>query len=199
MICFISACNNDSVSDKQAESFLKYYTVGIVNTGTVVIQTSDGYAIMGNFENGSGQEDIFVIFTDEFGREKTGGPIDNGTDLNYNGYSMIRLRDGGYIISGSSFNDTQTQKSGYLVNISSDGRILWEQNYSGYQELEFRDVFEALDDNLIMTGYVKDNQEDEDVIIFKTTAQGEFMWIKQLPLQNRNDVGEAIIEYDKLY
>ncbi len=51
MICFISACNNDSVSEKQGESFLKYYAVGIEdNTGSEVIQTSDGYAIMGNFD-----------------------------------------------------------------------------------------------------------------------------------------------------
>ena len=48
MICFISACNNDSVSEKQAESFLKYYAASTENNfGTVVIQTSTGYTIMG--------------------------------------------------------------------------------------------------------------------------------------------------------
>ena len=62
MICFISACNNDSVSEEQAESFLKYYAAGVDNnTGTQVIQTSDGYVIMGNFENASTQKDIFII------------------------------------------------------------------------------------------------------------------------------------------
>ncbi|MBA7535316.1 hypothetical protein ES705_27569 [subsurface metagenome] len=197
MICFISACNNDSVSDKQAESFLKYYAVGIDNTGTEVIQTSDGYAIMGNFENGSGQKDIFIIFTDEFGRQKTGDPIIIGTDDDDHGYSMIRLGDG-YLISGTSFNETQ--KWGYLVNISSDGRVLWEQNYSGYQELEFRDAYEANDGNLIMTGYsIRNPGDDMEAIIAKTSTTGELKWLRTNNFSGRNDVGEAIIEHQKRY
>ena len=196
MIWFISACNNDSVSEKQAESFLKYYAVGIDNTGTEVIQTSDGYAIMGNFENVSGQKNIFVIFTDEFGRQKTGGPIDNGIDLNYQGYCMIRLGDG-YLISGSTTNADSIK--GYLVNISSDGRILWERKYSGYQELVFRDAYEANDGNLIMTGYsIRNTGDDMEAIIFKTETDGDSLWCRSYTWPD-NDVGESIIEHQNRY
>jgi hypothetical protein len=196
MICFISACNNDSVSEEQAESFLKYYAAGndVNTTGTVVIQISDGYAIMGNFENVSGQQKIFVVFTDEFGRQKTSEPIEIGTDLNDHGYSMIRLGDG-YLISGTSFNTTTTQKWGYLVNISSEGRILWEQNYSGYQELVFRDAALASDGHIIITGHSKRTTEDDtEAIIVKTSATGDLMWLRSYNYAGRDDVGEAIIE-----
>lgn len=193
MICFIAACNNDAVSEAQAESFLKYYAAGIDdNTGTQVIQTSDGYVIMGNFENVSAQKDIFIIFTDEFGRQ-TGDPIDIGTDLNDHGYSMIRLTDGGYLISGTSSN--AAGKQGYLVNISSDGTVLWEQNYSGYNELEFRSAYPASDGHIIITGYSRRNPDDDtEAIIVKTSTTGDLMWLRSYNYAGRNDVGEAIIE-----
>jgi len=199
MICFISACNNDSVSEKQADSFLKYYAVDTYeNTGTEVIQTSDGYTVMGNIEGApTGQKDMFVVLTDEFGRQ-TGDPLVIGTDDDDDGYSMIRLEDGGYIIAGTSYNTTQ--REGYLANISSDGQqIIWEQNFDNYQELEFRDVYEANDGNLILTGSARGILGDKEVIICKVTTQGELRWIRLWPGLNRNDVGVAIIEYDELY
>ncbi len=101
------------------------------------------------------QKDIFVIFTDEFGRQKTSEPKIIGTDLNDHGNDMIRLTDGTYLVSGTSFN--ATQKMGYLVNISSDGTVLWEQNYGGYNELEFRCAYPASDGNIIVTGYSQKN------------------------------------------
>jgi hypothetical protein len=200
MICLVSACNNDAVSEKQSESFLKYYAAGSFdNTGTEVIQTSDGYAIMGNFDVSTGI-DIFIIFTDKFGRQKTGEPYIIGTDLNDHGHSMIRLTDGTYLISGSSFN--AAQKMGYLVNVSSDGTVLWEQNYSeGYNELEFRSAYLASDGNIIITGYSKRTAEDKDTeaIIGKTSVTGDLRWLRTIGLEDRNDVGEAIIEAPNRY
>lgn len=202
MTCFISACNNDSVSEKQGESFLKYYAVGIEdNTGSQVIQTSDGYAIMGNFENVSGQKDIFIIFTDEFGRQKTSEPKIIGTDLNDHGHNMIRLTDGTYLVSGTSFNANATQIMGYLVNISSDGTVLWEQNYSGYDELEFRCAYPASDGNIIVTGYSKRTAGDKtEAIMLKISPTGDQEWLRTYSVFNRNLVGEAIIEdYEDRY
>jgi len=201
MICFISACNNDSVSEKQAESFLKYYAAGTEdNSGTVVIQTSTGYTIMGNIEGVSGNKDIFVVLTDEFGRQ-VGETIEIGTDFIDHGYSMIRLGDG-YLIAGSSFNSNTAQKKGYLVNISSDGQLIWERTYSGYQELEFRDVYYPTSDgHIIITGYSKNTTGDgTEAIIFKTETDGDSSWCKTYSISdNDNDVGEAIIEYQNRY
>jgi hypothetical protein len=197
VICFFTACNNDSVSEKQAESFLKYYAVSTDdNTGTKVIQTSDGYAIMGNFESGSGQKDIFIIFTDKFGRQK-GNTILIGTERDDLGYSMIELSDG-YIIAGTTFNTTQ--KWGYLVNISSDGRVLWERKYSGYQELVFRDAYRATDGTLIITGHSIDRTGDDmEAIIFKAETNGDSLFCRTFGRSDRNDVGEAIIEHEQRY
>jgi len=198
MFFLFSSCNNYSVSEKQEESFLKYYAVDIEdNTGTVVIQTSDGgFAILSNYENIDGQKDMLLIITDEFGRQK-GSPVTIGTArLDDHGYSMIRV-DNGYLISGSSA--VADSIKGYLANISNDGTTLWQRNYSGYQEMEFRDAALAQDGNLIMTGYIKNDPGDEETILFKTSAEGDSMWIRIYRWPGHDDVGEAIIEYQQRY
>ena len=197
MICLISACNDYSVSKEQAESFLKYYAIDVENhTGTEVIQTSDGgYAILCNYENPD-QNGIFVIITDEFGRQKTDSPYFIGTPGGVHGYSMIEIDDG-YLIAGSSA--AADSIKGYLVVISSDGTILREKNYSGYKELEFRNVYEATDGNLILTGYGKNDPGNREVILFKTTTElGLKLWMRRYPWSG-NNVGEAVIEHQKRY
>jgi len=201
MICCFTACNNDSVSVEQSESFLKYYAAGTdENTGTKVVQTPGGYAILGNFENVTGFKDIFVIFTDEYGRQKTAEPtIIGNPNLNNHGFGMIRLGDG-FLICGSSSNESATRKWGYLVNISSDGTVLWERQYSGNQELEFRDAFHAVDGHLIMTGYsISSSGNDTEVIYFKTETDGDSLRYRSYFGPNFDDVGVAIIEHQNRY
>ena len=197
MILLASACNNQSVSDQQAVSFLKYYAAGVDdNTGTKVIETSDGYAILGNFSNVAGDKDIFVVFTDAFGRQRTAEIETIGTNLNDHGHHMIRLEGGGYLICGTSY--TSDYRRGYLVNISNDGDVLWERNYGGYQELEFRHAALASDGNIIITGYSRENTGDlTGAIIYKVEPDGDSLWCKTYPLDRSNVVGEAIMEVEE--
>lgn len=200
MICCLASCNNDSVSQEQAESFLKYYAVSEVhNSGTSVIESSDGgYAIMSNIETLSTQNDIILIFTDEFGRQKSGSPMPIETSLNVHGYSMIGLDDG-YLISGVSV--TAAAREGYLVNVSSDGTVIWEQSYSGYQELEFRDAVLASDGNLIITGYRRINSgDDAEIIMYKVSVtDGVMMWRRDWGWSGNDYIGEALIEFQERY
>lgn len=199
MMLLMSSCDKEAVSVEQEESFLKYYPLGTEdNTGTRVIRRSDGYAILCNFENSSGQEDILVVFTDRFGRRTGESDPTAEPQLNKSGYNMISL-DGGYLICGTSDDDLLPQRSGYLINISGDGTILWEKRYRGYAGLEFRDVILADDGSLVMTGSVSRNDRpDAEVMLFKTNAQGDSSWIKDWRYAG-NDVGESIIEYDGFY
>jgi hypothetical protein len=196
-LVFVASCDNHSVSEEQAQSFLKYYPLGAEpNTGTIVVQTTDGYAILCNFENETGPKNINLVFTDEFGRPKTGSPVTIESDYRDHGYSMIELGNG-FLISGSSGNASGTGgKQGYLANVSHNGSVLWEHRYDWYYELEFRDVSEASDGQLIMTGYAKDSPdvaEDRDVIIFKTNTEGDSTWIRRSNYRE-DDIGEKIIE-----
>lgn len=201
MICWLASCNNDSVSQEQAESFLKYYAVSESNnSGTSVIESSDGgYAIMSNIETLSTQHDIILIFTDEFGRQKSGSPKPIETSFNVHGYSMIGLDDG-YLISGVSV--TAAGREGYLVNVSSDGTVIWEQNYAGYQELEFRDAVLASDGNLIITGYRRVNSgDDAEIIMYKVSVAGDgvMMWRRDWGWSGNDYIGEALIEFQERY
>jgi hypothetical protein len=200
MVVLLGSCNNDSVSEQQATNFLKYYALGIDdNAGKTVLQTSDGYAILCNFENVTGQKNILLVFTDAFGRRKSGSPIEIGNDqVSNHGYSMIEVGSG-FLISGSS--TSGAQKQGYLVNVSSDGRnVLWERNYGGYQELEFRDAALATDGNLIITGYSRSRAgDDTEAILYKVSETGDSVWLRSYLLSSRNDVGKGVLEYQNRY
>lgn len=198
MACWLASCNNDSVSQEQAESFLKYYAVNSVhNSGTRVIESSDGgYAIMSNIDAVAADKDIVLIFTDEFGRQKS-EPTVIGTSIDDRGYCMLGM-DNGYLICGVSSN--ASRREGYLVNVSSDGTVIWEQNYSGYHELEFRDVMLASDGNLVLTGYRIVNAGDvAEVIMFKVSATGDMIWRRGWDWAGYNHIGEGIIEFQDRY
>jgi hypothetical protein len=71
MLVTIYSCNNYSISDKQAESFIKYFPLSVNNNqGNQVIQTlNGGYVILAGYssEPASGSEQaIPLIFCDEF-------------------------------------------------------------------------------------------------------------------------------------
>ena len=85
-----------------------------------------------------------------------------------------------------------------MVVISSGGTILREKNYSGYKELEFRNVYKDTDGNLILTGYGKNDPGNREVILFKTTTELDLKWMRRFPWSG-NNVGEAVIEHQERY
>ena len=192
------SCNEYSVSEKQAESFLKYFPISINdNTGSEVIQTlNGGYVILSNFTNlgiSGSDRDIPVIFCDEFGRQGSNSPLlvgTNGIDL---GNSLLDINDG-YIIAGSSsFTD---RKQGFLMKLGSDGQVLWQKNFGGFQEMEFLDVTQSLDNGFIATGFSRNNSGKQNVILLKVSASGDSLWMREIPFDIFNGIGESVLEYE---
>ena len=59
LIIFLgAACDNYDISSKQAETFVRYFGVGLQDEGMKVISTDEGYLIMANVENPGRGKDI---------------------------------------------------------------------------------------------------------------------------------------------
>lgn len=191
------SCNNYSVSEKQIESFLKYYAIDIENTeGVEVIQNLDGgYVILANYSQEATLEtdrDILIIYCDEFGRMSSNSPLQIGTNGFDQGNSIIRSGDG-FIIAGSSL--IGTQKLGYLSKIGNNGQQIWQQTYGGYKEMEFNAVIQHQDGGYIMTGYFMNENDEKEIILYKTDSNGDSLWVREMGYTGFNNIGESLERY----
>jgi hypothetical protein len=197
MVCF--SCTNYSLSETQKTSFLKYFALDIEdNEGSDVIQTLDGgYIILSNFNRQEIQDsdkDIMIVFCNEFGNKSNNSPIYLGTNGYDRGNSIIRSGDG-YIVVGSSLVDSI--KLGYMARINNTGQLIWQHNYGGYAEMEFNEVIQHQDGGYILTGYVRgfNEEDDKEVILFKTDATGDSLWSREMGYDGYDDVGESLEKY----
>jgi hypothetical protein len=195
----ISSCNNYTLSEEQAEKFVRYYPTDSFNygEGTDLIQTVDGnYMVIGTTSRTEGtpsDQKIMIINTDEFGMETDQSPILIGTTGHEFGYKVIPAEDGGYVIAGSSKQGGNTL--GYIIKISSSGEQVWEHTVGTTPLQEFMGITASNDGGFILTGYSKETNGDRQVYLVKTNSGGLTEWERVIGFTGYDDIGEAVVEY----
>jgi len=166
------SCDNYEISDKQSDSFLKFYGAGLEDEGMQVISTDEGYLILGNIENPGRGKDICIIQTDKFGNSIA--PINlYGGQWDDFGY-VIKSNSSGYIIAGS----TQKVESGdldvFLVQINSVGDTLWTRSYGRSFDDEAFDLLMLDNNHMVLTGYTDSTDvRRKDFLFFEVNAEGD--------------------------
>ncbi|MCF7823264.1 MAG: DJ-1/PfpI family protein [Candidatus Marinimicrobia bacterium] len=97
-----------------------------VDVGRSVVEVDDGNIFVAGFTEsyGSGEDDIFLIKLDSAGDTlftKTYGGSGPET-----GDQILALRDGNYLIAGSSGSFTDNRDS-YIIKIKSNGEVIWSR------------------------------------------------------------------------
>ena len=150
-----------------------------VEKGNSVIQTPDsGFAVVGyTNSSGNGGYDVYLVRTDKNGKvlwAKTYG----GTDWDF-GNSIIRTKNGDYVIAGSTYSYGNGNEDVYLVKTDSTGKQLWDLPFGGASEDEAKSVAESTDGGYFITGYTKSfGNGNEDVYLLKTDSDGSLQWTK---------------------
>lgn len=97
--------------------------------GETIIQTLDkGFAFVGSIENGSGNDDAYIVKTDSLGNfkwDKTYGTFSFGETFK----RIIQLPDSSYIVSGGLGNNNPGDFDGWLIKLSPTGDSLWSMSY----------------------------------------------------------------------
>lgn len=174
-------------------------TYGGVNNERVytIQQTTDGgyiaagysYSDNGDVGGNFGQEDIWVIKTDALGNleweQNYGGENEDRAE------TIRQTTDGGYIIAGHSFSNTDNVSGNnglvdcWIIKINATGNIVWEKNYGGSGRDRAYDVQQTTDGGYIVAGLSVSNDGDvganngeEDFWILKLSPSGNLQWEK---------------------
>ncbi|RKZ32868.1 hypothetical protein DRQ33_05115 [bacterium] len=117
-----------------------------------IIQTSDdGYAITGLTNSlGAGDWDLFLVKLDSTGIvewSKTVGGIDYD-----DGYSVVQTYDGGYIVTGRTYNFGASNSDLFLVKFNSSGSVEWSKVVGGTFDDYGKSVIQTSDGGYAVAG-----------------------------------------------
>lgn len=174
---------------------------------TSVQQTSDGgfivtgytYSNNGDVSNNHGASDIWVVKLDNSGNlqwEKS-----YGTGLNDSGTSVKETSDGGYIVTGTSWINSNLSDDYKVLKLDSSGNVQWQKNYGGSKSDWGQSIIQTSDEGYIIVGGSYSNNGDVtghhgsteylDCWIVKLDTTGNIQWQKSLG-GSLNDIGYSI-------
>jgi len=144
---------------------------------STVLQTTDGgYIIAGSTDNfGSGDRDVWLIKTDNFGNE-TWNQTFGGT-LSDAANSLVKTEDDGYIIAGSTESFGAGASDIWLIKTDINGNEIWNQTYGGTLADMACSVQLTADGGYILSGMTSSlGDEDGDAWLIKTDGNGNEIW-----------------------
>ena len=148
-------------------------TVGgsLTDKGNALIQTSDSNIVVSGIKNT--QTDSTQAYVLKFDKD---GVLLWDSIYGGAGYdvvnSIIETQDGTYLFVGAT-NSFSSNKEFYIVQISSDGLLIWENYFTMPIEEEAYDVFQIADGNFMVIGYTSSfGGGGKDALIFLVTSGG---------------------------
>lgn len=194
----------------------RYYGGTFTDTPYDVIQTNDnGYLLVGSSDSNDvdikkpkGAYDFWIVKISESGTllwEKSfgGSQIDEAYDICDSG-------DGNYLIVGDTrSNDLDVSSNNgaadlWLIKISPEGDLIWEQNYGGTSFDAGRSISKTQDGSFIISGSSRSSEGDltknngqNDAWLLKINAEGHLLWQKTVGGSNIDFAYSAIELADK--
>ncbi|PKD43470.1 InlB B-repeat-containing protein [Rhodohalobacter barkolensis] len=168
--------------------------------GSDIIQIADGRYVLTGYtrsNNGDfsgmnrGSNDIFVMKLSSNGDIQWNSTF-GGTESDV-GSDIFQATDGGYVLTGNTrSNDgdfSGMDKGGadsFVIKLSSNGDILWNNTFGGSEYDVGSDIFQATDGGYVLTGNTGSNDGDfsgmnkgsVDIFIVKLSSNGNIQWNK---------------------
>lgn len=168
-----------AIVEAQPATFIKAHGGSGTDSGRCLEFTGDGGFITAGHTttNSSGFADIYVV------RVNSGGDVVwekkfGGTGVEH-GFTIQKVSDGNYIVSGRSTSPGFGGEDAYLIKIDGDGNQIWEKRYGGSGDDRIEAAYETPDGGIIMVGNtVSPPSTTVDVFLIKADAGGNLQWTK---------------------
>lgn len=130
--------------------------------------------------------------------------------------SIIKDKDGGYILAGSSASDVSGEKTAkcfgnldyWVLKLDKKGSIIWQKTYGGIYVDELRSIQSTLDGGYVLGGYsnspisgnkTEDNFGEGDYWVLKINKTGNIEWQKTIGGDKDDQLSVVHQSYDKGY
>jgi hypothetical protein len=153
---------------------------------------NDGTCIIVGYTNtfGNGGYDVYVLkinlLGDTLWTNTFGG---SGWDF---GYSVQRTFDGGYIIAGETYSNSNGENDMLLLKISENGEWEWQKNFGGALQDYAKDVTQLSDSGYVIIGATESKGKGMfDAFLVRTNKFGDTLFTKTYG-EVKNDVAHSL-------
>ena len=154
--------------------------------------TEDGGFVMVGYYNNASRARMFKTDADGFLQWTKDFFLGNQTT----GEAIIVTKDGGYAVAGYSVISTPNSvlKQPFLLKTNKAGTLLWSKTFPGTYDASTSDLVELSDGSLVMCGFQKisGSPNSEDVLVLKTTANGNPVWSKTFGEDAISELGSSL-------
>jgi len=165
-----------------------------------IIQTKDGgYTIAGGTGRRNwGEVNCWVIKLDAKGN------VEWDNDFGGIGwdeiYSIIQIKDGGFIAAGSAWSKGAGRGDACVAKIDKRGYLVWIKTFGGSENDEARSIIQTDDEDYAIAGFtVSEDTEDRNVWVIKLDRKGNKIWDKTLGGTSEEWANSIVQTEDKGY
>ncbi len=165
-----------------------------------IIQTKDGgYTIAGGTGRRNwGEVNCWVIKLDAKGN------VEWDNDFGGIGwdeiYSIVQIKDGGFIAAGSAWSKGAGRGDIYVAKLNKNGDLLWDKTFGGSENDEAYSIIQTNDEGYAIAGFtVSEDTEDRNVWVIKLDRKGNKIWDKTLGGTSEEWANSIVQTEDKGY
>ena len=143
-------------------------SIGITNDG--------GFIIVGEITNeNTGNSLCYLIKLNNIGGFEWEGSF--GGSLNDQGFSIVPVNDGGFVITGVTRSQNDSSGDLWLFKVNNTGEMLWEKTYGGENFEAGRSLQQTADNGYIIIGHTESyGNGNNDAYLLKTDSEGNELW-----------------------
>ncbi len=148
--------------------------------GWSIIQLSTGdYVIVGHTRSlGDLNGDAIIMNINSSGNLNWAKTI-GGAALD-EAYAAWRASNGDFLIGGATRSSGAGEEDAFLVRVNSSGNVLWAKTFGTTTYDYGYSVCETSDNGVVLAGYIYRTGGSDDILVFKTDANGNLIWAKSI-------------------
>lgn len=101
-----------------------------------------------------------------------------GTDWEFL-HSATETANQNYVFAGETHTNTNGETDAWFFKTNGNGSLIWSKTFGADSSESLNSIIETSDSNYVMVGYTTAGSSNKDILIIKTDANGDTIWVKQ--------------------